>query len=153
MTYHEYCRDQIGRFAGRRGWPDPDEYPDAVKDLIGSLERAARDSKDFAKRVVDLCVESSAFCPAVPDILRVAAELRDRDSTGPKQGLAGCDVCEHTGFVRFTRQVGGVPYDYSRPCTACRSAAPEPPHEVKPAHARHEDLRDKDWAHRAARDA
>lgn len=116
-TFHDYCKQQIFRFAGRMGWPDPKEYPAAVKDLIDALEvRASRGSRELAKRIVDACVESGPYCPTVPDILRVGQEFREKEQTGPKYGFTGCEACNHSGWISVQRNG----YDFSEPCV-CRS--------------------------------
>lgn len=114
--FHALCKAQVLRFAGRLGWTDPKENPAPARDLVQALERCSRGSQDFARRVVDSCVEASQYCPTVPDILRVAQEFRDQE---PKP-ITGCNRCEHTGWIQIEK--GG--YDYSAPCS-CR-AKPEP---------------------------
>lgn len=123
-TFHEFCKKQVYRFAGRLGWVDPADNPEPVKDLIAALElRASKGSREMAKRIADVCVEAPADpyglvrCPTVADIIRVGQNLRDAEIGGPKYGFPGCDKCNHSGWVRVTR--GG--YDFSQAC-ACRAA-------------------------------
>lgn len=143
---HKFCVTQIGRFAGRKGWPDPKEYPDAVRDMINALEvRASRGDGALAKRIVDTCVETSQYCPTVPDLLRVAAELREREQGGARQGFPGCALCDYSGWV--SASING--YDFSTACS-CR-VAPSPPKQKAPKRTGNL-TPSADWAQRATGD-
>jgi hypothetical protein len=120
ITFHEFCKQQIFRFAGRLGWPDPKESPAAVKDLISALEfRGSRGSESTAKEIIDTLVEGSPYCPTVPDILRVGQELRARREGGWKPPtLPKCEECGDSGW----RQVEKDGYDFATACP-CRKVS------------------------------
>ncbi len=120
-TFHDYCKSQIKRFAGRMGWVDPKENSAPARDLVEALERGARGNSETAKRIVDTLIESTpgpdgrVYCATVPDILRAAAAINEQTSTGPRFGFAGCEKCNHSGWIAMEKNG----YDYSAAC-ACR---------------------------------
>jgi hypothetical protein len=115
-TFHQYCKAQIARFAGCRAWPNPAEFPEAVTELISTLEfRVSRGSREFAKSVVDTCLESSRFCPAPADLIAIGADIRERESTDPKQGFTGCERCDFSGWIHVDDGGQGT----AKPCS-CR---------------------------------
>jgi hypothetical protein len=126
-TFHDYCKRQVLRLAGRIGWVDPKENPEPAKDLIATIEeRLSKGSRDFAKRLVDACVESSNYCPTVADLCGVAAEIREHEAKPVKRpdgsvamglGFAGCEACGYSGWRSVTKNG----YDYSVAC-ACRGS-------------------------------
>jgi hypothetical protein len=120
-TFREHCKQQVVRFAGASGWPDPAQYPEAVRDLVDTVERVSKGDRDFAARLVRTCKETSRFCPTVHDIITVAGELHAVERKGPQYGFTGCQACDHSGWQIVKRGE----YDVAIPC-ACRKHVPVP---------------------------
>lgn len=115
-TLREFCKQQVARFGGLPGWPDPVEYPGAVRDLVDTVERLSKGDRDFMTRLVTTCKETSRFCPTVIDLRTIAGEMRAVESRGARRGFKGCVACDWSGWRRETRGY----YDFASPCPECR---------------------------------
>jgi hypothetical protein len=131
QSFHDYCKEQIGRLAACVNFPDPKDDLErvAVKELIDTLEfRVSKGSRDFAKRVVDTVLENSRFSPAPADLIAIGQQLREGEVSDRRRedgsivsamGFPGCQACGFSGWIAVEKNG----YDFSEACVCRRKTA------------------------------
>lgn len=110
MANREHCKKQIARMAGMDYFPGR-EKPEALKELIDSLERWAVSDAHATRIITEILEDVASKCPTAAVIRSVAW------STRPEEKQQQCGEC-FNGWI-FTQR---GEYSGAAPCPACRTA-------------------------------
>lgn len=114
----EFAKSQFRRLSGIPA-PRPDTA-EALADLLDALESSSR-SEHHCKRIVTAIVESPGDPPRWPTIATIRAIAWELLSDAERANT--CRGCDGSGYLHHVRFVGGVAYDFSESCKACRPLA------------------------------
>ena len=115
MIGREFLKSQMRRFSGIPS--PPPQTSEAIADIADALESASR-SEHHCKRIVTAIVESPGDPPRWPTVATIRAIAWELLTDAEKKST--CRGCDGSGYIHRVRLVNGVPYDASKPCSACR---------------------------------
>lgn len=108
----DLCKQQIARLASTKKFPNPVEFPEAIGELVNTLQTATCDEHAIA--AIDGWLADYPNCPA-PSELRNILRATAREEWAEPEKPIGCERCDNTGW-----KIGrNGDYEYAVPC-ACR---------------------------------
>ena len=68
------------------------------------------------RKAISIAIRNCKFLPKLADIIQASSEIRVVEHEDSTQSVE-CSKCGGTGFIRYQKQIYGIPYDYVCRCT------------------------------------